>query len=170
MKRTLAVAAVILAVLIGGQGQALAANFEKPFEDEMATQTFAPGSPSACSEQWNFIPEAGYIMTAKGCFTKYGDVWHILDAAVDGQQTFIYWENWLWNGSSWKPYRSGWCNNDLGGNNWGKCNKDYYESSSTNYYGGKGSRLRFQVCRRNFVGTNCTPGSIDGAAWINNDA
>jgi hypothetical protein len=109
-------------------------------------------------------------MTAKGCFTKHDDVWHILDAAVDGQQTFIYWENWLKAGSSWKPYRSGWCNNDLGGANWGKCNKNYYESSSKNYYGSKGSRIRFQTCRRNFLLTNCTPGSIDDAVWIDNDA
>ncbi|GAA0739704.1 hypothetical protein GCM10010199_63940 [Dactylosporangium roseum] len=163
------IAAVIIAVLIGGQGQALAAaGFVKPFEDDISTITYETGG-EYCTEQWNVVPEVGYIMTAKGCFTRHGDVWRVQDGFAEGGQTFIYWENWLWNGSSWQPFRHGWCNNDLGAPHWGTCNKDYYESSSANYYNHKGSKIRFQVCRRYVVANSCNPGSIEEAPWINNN-
>ncbi|WP_146605617.1 hypothetical protein [Micromonospora craterilacus] len=169
MKRAIAIAAVVLTILVGGQSQALAATFARPFEDNIATFTYDSGG-DACSEAWALVPTIGWVMTAKGCFNKYGDIWRIQDGFADGSQTFIYWENWLKDGSTWRPYRHGECNNNLGAPSWGSCNKDYYESSSTNYYGDKGSRIRFQTCRRAPLDNVCTPGSIDAAPWIHNNA
>lgn len=172
MKRTLAIAAVILAVLVGGTGQAVAADFENSFEDDPASITSETGTVN-CAETWALIPVAGYVMTAKGCFTKNDDLWYIQDAFPDGSQTFVYWENWLWSGdgpgAQWKPYRYGECTNNLNAPNWGKCNKNYYESSSTNFYGGKGSKIRFQTCRRVPADNVCNPVSIEDAPWINNN-
>lgn len=169
-RRYFAIVAAIVTLLLGGQGQSLAADFEKPFEDEMSLLAYESNGES-CSEVFVWNPKSlSYDKTAKGCFTRYGDVWRIQDSLADGNQTFIYWENWLWNGSSWQPYRSGWCNNNHGAPNWGQCNKDYYESSSTNYYGDQGSRIRFQTCRRDLINTSCTPSSIGSAPWINNNA
>ncbi len=169
MKKVFAVAVVVLAILLGGQSPALAAEFEKPFEDNISTFTYE-STGDACSEVYVWNPRSiSYDKVAKGCFAKYGDSWRIQDSLADGDQTFIYWENWLWNGSSWQPYRFGECSNNLGAPQWGACNKDYYESSSTNYYGGKGSRIRFQTCRRDLINTACTPSSISQAPWINNN-
>lgn len=112
MKRAIAVATAFLTVLIGGQSQALAASFAKPFEDDLATFTYDSGG-DYCSESWALVPTVGWVMTAKGCFSKYGDVWRIQDGFADGSQTFIYWENWLKDGSTWRPYRYGECNNNL---------------------------------------------------------
>jgi hypothetical protein len=172
MKRILAVAAVMLVVLVGGQGEALAVVFEKPFEDNIAVAAHVEDpNGEQCQENWVMEPPPFlWTMVAKGCFTRYGDVWAIQDSFGDTYQTFIYWENWIRDGASWRPYRYGECSNNLGAPNWGKCNKDYYESSSTNFYGGTGSRIRFQVCRRQPWATTCNPGSINDAAWINNNA
>ncbi|MFI8090905.1 hypothetical protein ACIF9R_21720 [Streptomyces sp. NPDC086080] len=165
-----AVGAVAFTVLIAGQGQAFAIEFEKPFEDQMSTFTY-DSSAERCSEVVIWNPKSlSYDRTAKGCFTRHGDKWTIQDSLAEGNQTFVYWENWLKNGSTWAPYRSGWCNNNLGAPNWGVCNKDYYESSSTNYYGSEGSRIRFQTCRRDLINTVCTPSNISDAPWINNNA
>ncbi|MEU5781955.1 hypothetical protein [Micromonospora lupini] len=172
MKRTLSVVAVILAVLLGAQGQALAANFAKPFEDDTGPVTSGSGGDS-CSEVWAFTPVAGYVLRAKGCFSKNGDIWRVQDAFPDGTQTFVFWENWLWSGdgpgAQWKPYRYGECTNSSGSDTWARCNKDYYESSNTNVYGGKGSKIRFQTCRRVPADNVCTPASIEEAPWINNN-
>ncbi|WUH89828.1 hypothetical protein OG900_06640 [Streptomyces sp. NBC_00433] len=170
IRSVLAVAAVIFTVLIAGQGQSFGVDFEKPFEDQISTLSYDTGGES-CLDDYVWNPKSiSYDKIARGCFTRNGDVWRIQDSLADGDQTFIYWENWLWNGSSWMPYRSGWCSNNLGAPNWGVCNKDYYESSSTNYYKHTGSRIRFQVCRRDLVNTGCNPGSISDAPWINNNA
>jgi hypothetical protein len=169
IRSVVAVGAVIFTVLIAGQGQSFAADFEKPFEDELSMPAYELGSK--CSEVFVWNPRSlSFDKVAKGCFTISEDKWSIQDSLADGDQTFIYWENWLWNGSSWKPYRYGECSNALGAPNWGACDKDYYESSSTNYYNSKGSRIRFQTCRRDLVNTACTPGSISDAPWINNNA
>ncbi|MEU0373639.1 hypothetical protein ABZ070_25915 [Streptomyces sp. NPDC006283] len=171
IRSVVAAIAVIFTVLIAGQGQALAADFEKPFEDQMSTLSYESAGES-CSEVFVWNPKSlSYDRTAKGCFSRYGDKWSIQDSLAEGNQTFIYWENWLRDANGgWQPYRHGWCNNNLGAPNWGACNKDYYESSSTNYYKGQGSRVRFQTCRRDLLNTSCTPSDISDAPWINNNA
>ncbi|MFI0504219.1 hypothetical protein ACH3WN_15430 [Streptomyces albogriseolus] len=144
--------------------------FEKPFEDEPATHSYDSGD-GLCSEVFVWNPRSiSYDKVAKGYCTKNEDKWSTQDSLSDGDQTFVYWENRYWNGSSWKPYRYGSCSNNLGAPNWGTCKKNYCESSSSNYYGSKGSGIRFQTCRRELVNTACTPSNISDAAWINNNA
>ncbi|MFF7791581.1 hypothetical protein [Streptomyces sp. NPDC007991] len=170
IRSAVAVFAFVFTILIARQGQSFAVDFEKPFEDTISTLTY-DSDGEKCSEVFVWNPKSvSYDKVAKGCFTRYGDKWSIQDSLAEGDQTFIYWENWLWNGSSWMPYRYGECSNNLGAPNWGACNKDYYESSSTNYYKDQGSRVRFQTCRRDLLNTACTPSNISDAPWINNNA
>jgi hypothetical protein len=90
------------------------------------------GSHSACS-----ATEA-----AEGCFVTYGDHLWVRDAAPDGLVASVYWENRLWNGSSWILWRNGRCENHLGSGKWGGCNKDFYENGTNpNGIGGKGSEV-----------------------------
>ncbi|MGI5145864.1 hypothetical protein ACQEVC_05600 [Plantactinospora sp. CA-294935] len=165
MKRSLVIVSVIIAILLGGQGQALAADFARPFEDDIAAYTFEENG-----ERCITVTVGPFGQAAKGCFTRYGDIWRIQDSLFNGDETFIYWENWLLDGTTWRPYRHGECNNNLDSPNWGQCNKDLYESSSVNYYGSKGSRVRFQVCNRDILGNRCNPSDISQAPWINNNA
>jgi hypothetical protein len=166
MRRTVVMAFAIGILLLGSQGQALATDFPKPFEDDVASYTFEENGDKCTTVS---KPPFGGL-SAKGCFVKYGDIWRIQDGSTDGDQTFIYWENWLHDGSTWRPYRHGECNNNLNAPNWGQCNKDLYENSSTNYYGGRGSRVRFQVCTRDIMGNYCIPEDIGGATWVSNDS
>ncbi|MEH6374324.1 hypothetical protein V7793_08295 [Streptomyces sp. KLMMK] len=141
--------------------------FLRPMEDDMATATSARPLPGDHCEKVE--DGAGPGNVAYGCFKTYGDSWIIQDSKGEGAQTYIYWENWLYDGARWRPYRHGRCNNDLGAPNWGQCNKDYYESGSTNYFGKKGSQMRFQVCDRHpFLPDMCSPTDIVGAPWISN--
>jgi hypothetical protein len=104
---------------------------------------------------------------AAGCFKKYGDAFYVQDQGADGLETFVQWENQLKNSaSSWVGYRSGACRNSLGAYNWGVCNKDFYENSTTNNQGGKGSRIRFRVCVDGVFSDDCTSYS----EWLYNDA
>lgn len=83
------------------------------------------------------------IQELDACFEKYGDQWGI--SAWTNSTVRLQWQNQLWNGSGWVLYREGQCISNLGVGH-GVCNKDYYEDSSTNYYGYTGSRLRWQAC------------------------
>ncbi|MEV7871547.1 hypothetical protein AB0P17_36855 [Streptomyces sp. NPDC088124] len=86
---------------------------------------------------------------AVGCFVKYGDKFIVEDTASDGYSAAVVWANYLWDGSSWQLYRTGLCYNPEGAGTMVTCNKDFYEDSSTNAYGAKGSVLDFQACTYN---------------------
>lgn len=77
------------------------------------------------------------------CFEKYGDRWWVGLHVSSGRAE---WRNELWNGSKWVLYREGSCISNLGAQTWGACNKDYYENSSVNAYGYRGSRLWWRAC------------------------
>ncbi|GGM21256.1 hypothetical protein GCM10011608_02400 [Micromonospora sonchi] len=88
---------------------------------------------------------------AAGCFKRYGDQWWVGHDLKRGEVVTLEWENYLRAPDSggysyWKIYRTGYCYLDTPG--WGVCNKDYYEHSSTNYYGMKGSEVYWRVCVR----------------------
>jgi hypothetical protein len=141
-------------------GITIAAEPPYPTEDDPGVLTgSSPPAGSSCASNGD------------GCFQKYGDVLWVLDNKVDGLGTYVYWENQLWTGTAWRDYRSGRCNNDVGGGNWARCNKDFYESSSSNYYKAKGSRLRLQWCVRGPGPAidECTPEEINAAPWVNNN-
>ncbi|NUT50922.1 MAG: hypothetical protein HOV94_26995 [Saccharothrix sp.] len=98
------------------------------------------------------------------CFAKYGDVWWVKDTTNDGYYNLeLQWENRLFDGSAWFLYREGSCTSQLGYNNYGTCNKDYYESSSLNKWDSYGSQVRFRPCTG---ASSCGSWS----SWIDNDA
>ncbi|MEJ3747443.1 hypothetical protein WEI85_29670 [Actinomycetes bacterium KLBMP 9797] len=81
---------------------------------------------------------------ATACFEKYGDKLWINNSDLDPRHTRNEWENWLWSGSEWILYRWGEClDNGVG---WYVCNKDFYENSSVNYLGEKGSHIFWRAC------------------------
>ncbi|MEV5148186.1 hypothetical protein AB0L14_28285 [Streptomyces sp. NPDC052727] len=86
---------------------------------------------------------------AEGCFVKYGDKFTVADTKSDGYSAAVSWDNYLWDGSHWRLYRSGGCYNSAGAGTTGFCNYDFYENTSTNAYGAKGSKLVFQACTYN---------------------
>ncbi|MFI5924760.1 hypothetical protein ACIA3K_02140 [Micromonospora sp. NPDC051543] len=116
----------------------------------------ARSAPPDPADEWNYAtpgsPPSDLIcathkqgnVNAKGCLRLYGDQWWSVN--VRGEDMYLVWKNTLWNGASWVLYREGTCFNDLGAGSWGVCNKDYYENSSVNAFGYKGSELIFQVC------------------------
>ncbi|WP_331763827.1 hypothetical protein OH738_40585 (plasmid) [Streptomyces hirsutus] len=100
---------------------------------------------------------------AQGCFEKYGDrLWvKVLTSPYD-RSAFAYlkWTNQLWGAdhnsagscypspsscNAWQDYRQGECHTAESGL-WAICNKDFYENSTSNPAGSKGSRLAWQVC------------------------
>ena len=94
--------------------------------------------------------------TASACFKKYGDQIWVRDTEwSEHPQAIGEWENWLFDGSQWNLYRKGYCYR-LYETDWGVCNKDFYEDTTTNYFGGQGSRIYWRAC------------SFDGcSAWTN---
>jgi hypothetical protein len=82
------------------------------------------------------------------CFEYYGDRLWVMDELDDNGSLDLQWQNQLWTGSKWDLYRHGSCITDYTYPlyEWQTCNKDFYESSSTNYYGAQGSRVRWRVC------------------------
>ncbi|MEU3409745.1 hypothetical protein ABZ760_00430 [Streptomyces sp. NPDC006658] len=99
------------------------------------------------------IPAADQVCAtvsgAEGCFVKYGDKFTAADTKSDGYSAAVLWTNYLWDGSNWRAYRSGLCYNTAGAGTTGTCNYDFYEDTSTNAYGSKGSELVFQACTYN---------------------
>ncbi|MGW1587528.1 hypothetical protein [Streptomyces sp. NPDC002386] len=105
------------------------------------------------------------IQGAKGCFQPYGDVIWIKDTSLDGYGVYAKWTNQLKNSSgNWQTYRTGKCSNPGSSGDWAACNKDFYESSSTNAYGGKGSRIQVTACVASIGDDEC-----DTSTWISNN-
>ncbi|MFI0710512.1 hypothetical protein ACH4SK_07605 [Streptomyces inhibens] len=103
----------------------------------------------------------------RACFRKNGDQWFIYDGAADLMTPYVDWQNRLaYDNGTWQssPYRSGRCENLWPYDNWGVCNKDYYESSTRNKIGGHGSQVRFRLCLRESSG--CSTGWSE---WIDNN-
>ncbi|WP_433792790.1 hypothetical protein [Actinoplanes sp. CA-252034] len=84
-------------------------------EDNVAV---AASKPSDTSEE---IKVAG----ATVYFVDNGDTWFIQDTAADGRSAIVLWENYI----NFNVARFGTCANKLGNGKWGKCTKDYVESS-----------------------------------------
>ncbi|MGQ4515417.1 hypothetical protein [Streptomyces sp. DW26H14] len=81
------------------------------------------------------------VSGAKACFQPYGDILWVYGRGHDAN-----WENHIRNSSgAWQEYRVGSCMNALSGNRWGYCNKNFYEDTTKNKYGGKGSGIRLQA-------------------------
>lgn len=100
------------------------------------------GSSDVCLDVWRGIS------LAKGCFKKHGDYFFVKDHAKDGYSVYVQWINQLPRSSGrWATYRSGRCEFFGGNDNWGQCNKNFYENSTDpNAFGTKGSRIKFKVC------------------------
>ncbi|GIF10877.1 hypothetical protein Ate01nite_09090 [Actinoplanes teichomyceticus] len=58
-------------------------------------------------------------------FVDNGDTWYVKDTAADGRSAVVLWENYI----NFERARIGTCANKLGNGTWGKCAKDYAESS-----------------------------------------
>ncbi|MET9451768.1 hypothetical protein [Streptomyces cinerochromogenes] len=84
---------------------------------------------------------------SEACFERYGDVLWVKDTSADGHSATNSWDNYLADsGGNWTLYRQGSCVNKLGSGKWGYCNKDFYENSSANAYGGRGSSVDYAAC------------------------
>ncbi|WP_433134008.1 hypothetical protein ACQPWW_17400 [Micromonospora sp. CA-240977] len=120
-----------------------------PYETNQAALTSAsPPSDAICDRVQ--ISSSYYI---EGCFQKYGDRWWVRQIGNDiTTRAYIEWENELaaYQGPLGTPnyevYRDGQCLAAPSTSQWSTCEKDYYENSSTNYFGLKGSRLYWHVC------------------------
>ncbi|MEF2528980.1 MULTISPECIES: hypothetical protein [Streptomyces] len=103
------------------------------------------------------------VTSGNGCFRKYGDQFWVRNWDSPGTGLEVRWENALWDGSRWQTYRTGSCSAyELNTGQWGVCNKDFYENSSTNKWGFKGSQVRWRIV----AGTSFGPWS----PWHLNDA
>lgn len=102
-----------------------------------------------------------------GCLKKYGDRLFAYDTTLDGFSVYVLWENQLYNGSGWKLYRKGRCTSNHGFDNYGECNKDFYENSTyPNAFGSSGSRIRIKSCADVTWGPDhCT----EWSPWLVND-
>ncbi|MFG2592158.1 hypothetical protein [Streptomyces sp. NPDC048438] len=117
----------------------------------------SPGSTATCIST---------ISGAKACFQRYGDVIWTKDTSGDGYSVYTNWTNQLKQPSgTWKTYRTGKCSNPGSSGDNASCNKDFYESSSTNAYGGKGSRIQVSACVASLGDDECQT-----TTWINNDS
>jgi hypothetical protein len=131
----------------------------------------------AATYEWNTAtagsPPSGMrcvsMTGAEACFEKNGDRWWVRDTASDSHSATASWENDLFDGIQWRLYRQGSCVNKLGYGRWGACNKDYYESGSTNELGGKGSQLDWQACVYDSADGSWHGCSTD-IAWVDNNA
>lgn len=102
------------------------------------------------------------VTSGNGCFRKYGDQFWVRNWDSPRVGLEVRWENDLWDGNRWQTYRLGSCSAyKLRTGQWGACNKDFYENTSTNKWGSRGSRLRWQIV----AGTTFGPWS----PWYLND-
>lgn len=97
------------------------------------------------------------------CFEANGDILWVKDTVSDGYAAIASWENYLRDTSgNWQFYRHGECDNKLSAGHWGYCNKDFYEDTSLNEYGGHGSGLRLYPCTSSVCSTDYL--------WVRNNA
>ncbi|MFC8534178.1 hypothetical protein ACFUJY_09495 [Streptomyces sp. NPDC057249] len=106
------------------------------------------------------------VAGATGCFKPYGDVIYTRDNSFDAYSVYAKWQNQIRDSSgTWHAYRNGKCTNDRGQGDWAKCDKNFYEASTTNAYGGKGSRIKLTVCVANLGDDHCAT-----TPWLSNDS
>ncbi|MEV5084528.1 hypothetical protein AB0K74_39105 [Streptomyces sp. NPDC056159] len=86
------------------------------------------------------------VTSGNGCFRKYGDQFWVRNWDSPKVSLEVRWQNELWDGQRWQLYRLGTCSAyQLNTGQWGVCNKDFYENTSTNAYKSQGSRVRWQI-------------------------
>lgn len=130
-----ALAAVLCALFVLLAGSPAAATIAEPAGSppEVADCNNSPG------------PFPGSPPSAQACFRPYGDQIWVYD--FDTPYAAIgEWQNQLYYGGTWNHYRSGDCQSLQGEGQWGLCNYDFYEDSTTHKYGDQGSRVRFRAC------------------------
>lgn len=104
-------------------------------------------------------------LSSTACFKPYGDVVFAADMLPDGYSVYALWQNELRNSvGNWGLYRNGKCTYTGGSISKGSCNKDMYEDSSSNAWGGKGSRVRVKACTNDLGDDTCSGWS----GWIYN--
>jgi hypothetical protein len=98
-----------------------------------------------------------------GCFHRYGDQIYVEDTANNGYTTYVYYQLYLYTSAkTWKLRRAGQCYAH-GVDSWGECDYDFYEDSTVNAYGGKGSGVRIYLCETN-------SGCSQYYKWVRNNA
>ncbi|AXI78291.1 hypothetical protein [Peterkaempfera bronchialis] len=102
--------------------------------------------PAAVSPALSADSVCASVTGARVCFVKYGDKFTVEDTSADGYSAVAVWNNYLWDGSAWVLYRAGACVNSNGNGTVATCNYDFYENTTTNPYGAKGSQIVFQAC------------------------
>ncbi|MFJ8085342.1 hypothetical protein ACIQ6Y_32700 [Streptomyces sp. NPDC096205] len=104
-------------------------------------------------------------LSATACFKPYGDVVFAVDMLPDAYSVYALWQNELRNSvGTWGLYRNGKCSWSGSAPSKGSCNKDMYEHSSSNAWGGKGSRVRVKACTNDLGDDTCSGWS----SWIYN--
>ena len=105
-------------------------------------------------------------VAATGCFKPYGDVVFASDHAADTDAVYTLWQNQLRDSTgTWGLYRNGKCTYSEGAYSKGACNKEMYEHSIRNAWGGTGSRVRVMACVDDIGDDTCGSWS----SWIYND-
>ncbi len=139
----------------------------------MLSAMLASASPASASTDGNQSATAGTppqldsaqcheIDASVACFEPSGDKIWVLDHKADGKAAAGYWENYLRDSAGdWIIYRNGQCTNHLTAGNWGYCNYDFYEDTSSNADGGKGSGIRVYPCTET--------GPITSYTWVRNN-
>ncbi|MBZ9643309.1 hypothetical protein [Streptomyces sp. PSKA30] len=126
-------------------------------ESDNAAWSDAPTGDRTCITVGN--------LTATACFKPYGDVIYVQDLSPDANEVYAYWQNQLRDSTgTWGTYRSGTCTYTGGAYGWGSCNKDFYEHSSSNAWGGQGSRVRVKACVNDLGDDTCSSLTV----WVNN--
>lgn len=138
----MAVGSIATALLVVGMSHPAAAA-----ETDTAVSSGTPTNASCITE----------LSGAEACFKPDGDILYVLDTSRDGHDVYAKWDNQLRDSSgSFRSYRTGSCRSSLGYGNWAACNKDFYEDSSDNAYGGNGSRILLYACVDDLGDDSCT--------------
>lgn len=99
-----------------------------------------------------------------GCFQPHGDLIWVKDISNNNRSAYVYWQLYLRTSSgSWKLRRAGTCSSSsqtVG--YWAECDYDFYEDTTLNAYGGKGSGVRVYVCQ---YGDGCSHDYV----WVRNN-
>jgi hypothetical protein len=109
-------------------------------------------------------PIVFYNSWGETCFQKHGDKIWIIDTSHNSKAAYAYWENYLKKpDGTWKYLRSGKCHATGYVLDWHTCANNFYEDTSVNSYGGKGSGIRLWICQD---GSGCSSNYL----WVRNNA
>jgi hypothetical protein len=131
--------------------------------DGIIAEDLTVGVPAEAAPTASQCDIVFYNSWGETCFQRNGDKVWVIDSNHNLKTAYAYWENYLrTSNGTWKLQRWGSCRTTGQVFLWHTCSYNFYEDTTLNSKGGKGSGIRLWICQD---GSGCSSNYL----WVRNN-